>query len=224
MSTVAPIPSRQRPAQPALSVTRLNFLRAGYLFMAAGLTVKKWPLLIDAADRPLYESVTICMLIAMSLLAWLGLRYPVKLLPVLLFESAWKLLWLGAVALPLTVSGGLDSRTTDVAVNSALVVVILVVVPWPHVWRSFVHTRPATPGTGSSAETSAGCLRRRRGGGSPVTVPTEWIHLGLSWSADRLSRAAAQPRETAGVGCARSWQERTAGRRTCGFPGGRYWV
>ena len=37
----------------------------------------------------LYEGVTLCLLVAMSLLALLGLRYPVKLLPLLLFESAW---------------------------------------------------------------------------------------------------------------------------------------
>lgn len=137
--TPAPVPARQRPAEPALSVTRLNLLRVGYLFMALGLTVTKWPLLADAADRPLYESVTISMLIAMSLLAWLGLRYPVKLLPVLLFESAWKLLWLGVVALPLAVSDDLDSRTADIAVNCSFVVVILAVIPWGYVWHSFVR-------------------------------------------------------------------------------------
>jgi hypothetical protein len=32
--------------------------------------------------------VTLCLLVAMSPLAFLGLRDPVKLLPVLLFESA----------------------------------------------------------------------------------------------------------------------------------------
>jgi hypothetical protein len=44
----------------------------------------KWPLLPNAASLPLYDGVTLCMLTAMSLLAFLGLRYPVKLLPVLL--------------------------------------------------------------------------------------------------------------------------------------------
>ena len=139
MSTSTPATSQQQSAEPTLSLTRLNGLRVGYLFMAVGLTVKKGPMLGDVAHRPLYESVTICMLIAMSLLAWLGLRYPVKLLPVLLFESAWKLLWLGAVALPLGVSGDLDSRTVDIAVNCSLVVVILAVVPWRYVLRSFVR-------------------------------------------------------------------------------------
>ena len=64
-------------------------MRASYLLMVVGLALKKWPLLPDAHTMPLYEGVTLCILVAMSLLAFLGLRYPVKLLPLLLFESAW---------------------------------------------------------------------------------------------------------------------------------------
>jgi hypothetical protein len=41
----------------------------------------------------------------MSLLALLGLRYPVQLLPLLVFESAWMLIWLAAVAVPHLVAG-----------------------------------------------------------------------------------------------------------------------
>jgi hypothetical protein len=89
-----------------LALTRLHLMRAGYLLMGVGLALVKWPLLPDAATLPLYEGVTLCVLTAMSLLAFLGLRYPVKLLPVLLFESAWKLLWLALVALPRATSGG----------------------------------------------------------------------------------------------------------------------
>ena len=54
------------------------------------------------------------MLTAMSILAFLGLRYPVKMLPVLLFESAWKLLWLALVAVPRATGPGLHTATTQV--------------------------------------------------------------------------------------------------------------
>ena len=43
----------------------------------------------------------LCILIAMSVLALLGLRYPQRMLPVLLFEVAWKMIWLAAVVVPL---------------------------------------------------------------------------------------------------------------------------
>ena len=125
-----------------LSLPRLHAMRAGYLLMGVGLVIVKWPLLAEAHDLPLYEGVTLCLLTAMSLLAFLGLRYPVKLLPVLLFEATWKVLWLALVALPTAVDTRLDTATTDVAVNCSLVVVIIAVIPWRYVW----HTYARAPG------------------------------------------------------------------------------
>ena len=129
------------PAVPTtatdLSLGRLHLMRAGYLLMGVGLAVVKWPQLAEAHTRPLYEGVTLCILTAMSLLALLGLRRPVALLPVLLFESGWKILWLVLVALPKAIAGDLDAATTEVLVNCSVVVVILAVTPWSHVWRQY---------------------------------------------------------------------------------------
>ena len=85
MSTVTPpVPSAAPPtAGPGLSPARLNLMRAGFLLMGVGLALVKWPLLCDAAFLPFYDGATLCLLTAMSLLAFLGLRYPIKLLPVL---------------------------------------------------------------------------------------------------------------------------------------------
>ena len=123
---------------PDLSLTRLYLMRAGYLLMGVGLVLVKWPLLPDAHALPLFEGVTLCLLVAMSLLAFLGVLYPVRLLPLLLFESTWKLLWLGLVALPRAVDGTLDADTRAIAVNCSVVLVILAVTPWRYVWRSLV--------------------------------------------------------------------------------------
>lgn len=135
MSTLTSAPT----VTAELSLARLNLMRAGYLFMGLGLALVKWPLLPDASSMPLYEGVTLTMLVAMSLGALLGLRHPVMMLPVLLFESAWKLLWLGLVALPQALGDGLDSATTDMLVKNSLVVVILAVIPWRYVWRRYVR-------------------------------------------------------------------------------------
>ncbi len=137
MSTISTAPS----ATPAtvLSATRLHLMRGGYLLMAVGLVIVKWPLLAQADTLPLYEGVTLCLLTAMSLLAILGLLHPARLLPVLLFESAWKLLWLGVVALPRALDGSLDPAAQEVAVNCSLVVVILAVIPWRYVWHTYAR-------------------------------------------------------------------------------------
>src|SRR5687768_9071121 len=62
-----------------LSLTRLYAMRAGYGLMVVGLALVKWPQLPDAHTKPLYDGVSLMLLTAMSLLALLGLRYPVKL-------------------------------------------------------------------------------------------------------------------------------------------------
>jgi hypothetical protein len=121
-----------------LSLIRLHLMRGGYLLMGVGLALVKWPLLPDANSLPLYEGVTLCLLTAMSLLAFLGLRYPVKLLPLLLFESVWKILWLALVALPKAATGELDAATSDTVFSCSLVVLILAVIPWRYVWRKYV--------------------------------------------------------------------------------------
>lgn len=122
-----------------LSLSRLHLMRAGYLLIGIGLVLVKWPHLLEAHSLPLYEGVTLCLLTAMSLGAFLGLLHPVKLLPLLLFESAWKLLWLSLVALPKAVAGDVDAATADIVVNCSLVVVILAVTPWRYVWRNYVR-------------------------------------------------------------------------------------
>jgi hypothetical protein len=120
-------------------------MRVGYLLMGVGLALVRWPLLPEAHTLPLYEGVTLCLLTALSLLAFLGLRHPVKLLPLLLFETIWKLLWLGLVALPRAVSGTLDAAMTDVVVSCSLVVVIIAATPWRFAWRTYV-TAVSDPG------------------------------------------------------------------------------
>ena len=129
-------------AAAALSVRRLNLMRIGYAVMGVGIAVRNWPLLVNRTEPwPLYEGVTKYMLVAMGLLALLGLRYPVKMLPILLFESAWKLLWLGAVAVPLWIADDMDAATSEVAGAALWVVIILAVIPWRYVFSQYVVNR-----------------------------------------------------------------------------------
>jgi hypothetical protein len=68
-------------------------MRFGYAFMGVGLAIVKWPVVIqNAPSLPVFEGAVTCLLTAMSLLAFLGLRYPVRMLPILLFEVTWKII------------------------------------------------------------------------------------------------------------------------------------
>jgi hypothetical protein len=149
-STTAP---RQRPSQAAARATtaapaarpmtqlplwRINLLRVGYLVMGGGLAVYKWPLFFDHEPWSLAEGTVQCLLVAMSVLALLGLRYPLRMLPILLFEVGWKALWLGVVALPLWVDGHLEGAFLT-QTNAVLVgVVVVAVIPWRYAFTQFV--------------------------------------------------------------------------------------
>ena len=127
--------SSLRPDQE-LTTRRLNVMRIGYAFMGIGLVVVKWPVVVqDVRSLPVMEGVVACLLTAMSLLAFLGLRYPVRMLPILLFEVIWKVIWIGAVATPHLVSNDLSAEAGDLLFNCSFVVVILAVIPWRYVWR-----------------------------------------------------------------------------------------
>ena len=127
-----------------LPLWRLNLLRLGYLVMGVGLAVVKWPLLFNHEPWELKEGTVLCMLVAMSVLALLGLRYPLRMLPIMLFEVAWKLTWLGVVALPLWSDNGLEGATRDQAADVLWVVIPIAVIPWRHVLSQYVMA-PSEP-------------------------------------------------------------------------------
>jgi hypothetical protein len=142
-TTAQPVPTvdGRRDADPLLPTWRLNLMRVGYLEMGLGLAITKWPELIAHDPWELTQGTVLTMLVAMSVLALLGLRYPQKLLPILLFEVGWKLIWLGFVALPLWLDGNLTGAFREQTAAIFWGVVVIAVVPWRHVGRTFVLTR-----------------------------------------------------------------------------------
>ncbi len=136
-----PSAGSQSNAGHGLPVWRLNLMRAGYLLMAVGLSVVViWPEFIQgrAASLSVFEGVVAALLGAMCLLAFLGLRYPVQLLPLLIFESLWKVLWLGAVATPHLMAGDMTEEMGTVLGSVVLAVVIIAVTPWDYVWKRYI--------------------------------------------------------------------------------------
>jgi hypothetical protein len=132
-------------AATSVSLPRLYLLRLGYLVVAVGLALTKWPLLINH-DRPwpLFEGVETCMLVALSLLAFLGLRYPLQMLPILLFELGWKFIWVAVVVLPLWISNQMDPATLQVFYSCLVVLIVLAVIPWRYVVAHYVR-KPGDP-------------------------------------------------------------------------------
>lgn len=64
------------------------------------------------------------------------------MLPLLLFELTWKVIWLAAFALPRWLDGTLDEGMRSTAFETSLGLVLLLVIPWGYVFRNYVR-KPA---------------------------------------------------------------------------------
>ncbi len=122
------------PQQFELSRLRLNLLRLAYAPLAFGLAMIQLPLLAEIGpDWEIMHGVVICMLSALCLLSFVGLFRPVAMLPLLLFEVLWKLLWLSLVGVPAWLNGPLDPSIAGNLFACALVAPIILLVPWDFV-------------------------------------------------------------------------------------------
>ena len=75
-------------ATPAVSRFRLYTLRVCYLILAAGLGAYVWPSVVShTSDFALQHGIQTALLAGLGLTAALGLRYPVQMLPLLLFVT-----------------------------------------------------------------------------------------------------------------------------------------
>lgn len=112
-----------------------------YLLLAVGLGLSIWPSIIFAAAGPAdSKTVVRALLGAIGLLALVGLRYPLRMLPLLIFELLWKAIWLFAFALPIWRNGALDATTTQNAVECLVGIgLVLLVTPWDYVYKNYVQ-------------------------------------------------------------------------------------
>ncbi len=125
-----------------VSLARLYFLRLTYLMIGVGMGVQVWPsILARSGNWEPMPAVVKCMLGALTLLALVGLRYPLKMLPVLLWELLWKTIWLLAVALPAWRAGPLDAATTERLFEMSFVVIVYAALPWRYVIARFAGDR-----------------------------------------------------------------------------------
>lgn len=124
-----------------VSTFRLYVLRATYLLIAVGLGVMIWPNLISpSANVEHMRGVVWALLGAVGLLALLGIRYPLQMLPLLLFELVWKSIWLAVFGLPLWHANALDAASRSTLFDCLFGVVLCVlVIPWGYVVRHYVR-------------------------------------------------------------------------------------
>ena len=128
-----------RATVPEVSLFRLYTLRAAYLLMAAGLGVYIWPVVFHHTDElAVTQGVRVALLAGLGATAALGLRYPVQMLPVLLFELVWKAIYLLAFALPLWSAHQISAAVAEDIKAVLMVVIFIPLIPWRYVFAHYV--------------------------------------------------------------------------------------
>ena len=125
-----------RRGDQEVSLARLYAIRALALLAIYGL----FPVIQAIVNStPGERGVQKAMIGTLWVLAFFVFRYPLKFLPVLLFEMAWKLVWLLAYGLPQWRSGsGPPTLAVDLWSIGAFPLVCALVIPWGYVWRHYV--------------------------------------------------------------------------------------
>jgi hypothetical protein len=131
------LPAATSRRDSEVSLLRLYLLRANYLLWAvAGFIVALPPLLNpNPAARGMIDS----MFGGLWVMGILGVRYPLQMLPIFMFEFVWKTIWLLAFGLPQWIAGGASERLSDdlIGIGNGPILFGLII-PWGYVWRHYI--------------------------------------------------------------------------------------
>lgn len=113
----------------------IHLLRVLYalMFFVLGNTVWRHIFTAQTPWEP-YEAVAWSVWAGFSVMAGIGLFRPLAMVPVLLLEIFYKVLWLVLVA-----GAPKSAVTTEITSSFVLVVLPIVAVPWGYVWRNIVR-------------------------------------------------------------------------------------
>lgn len=129
--------TQQANVAQEVSLARIYVLRATYLLLVIGLGGMIVP---EVVSHPVISRGVIPSLLgAVWVLAFVGLKYPLKMLPLLMFEFAWKSIWMLAYGLPQWYAGQLPATFAEDSFNIGVGVILMpLVIPWGYVYRHYV--------------------------------------------------------------------------------------
>jgi hypothetical protein len=127
----------------AIGVSKFRFylLRVFYLLITVFLGIETWTEIFN--HQGMWQSlpgVAYSFWGAFTILAILGLLHPLKMLPLLLVQFSYKLIWLIIVAYPIWITNQLPGSSVEgmAALFIKSVIVDLLVIPWPYVFKNFI--------------------------------------------------------------------------------------
>ena len=135
MATESPGTSDRRDHEVPL--WRLHVLRAMFLVFVVGGFFAHPQWMLDPS--PTARGMTHGMLAGLWVLSFFGLRYPLQMLPVFLFEFVWKTIWLLRFGLPQWMAGRADPQLgEDMILIGGGPILFGLIIPWGYVWRHYI--------------------------------------------------------------------------------------
>ena len=128
---------------PAIGVSkfRIYLLRFFYLLIFFLLGSEVWiEIFSHKGQWESLQGVAFSFWAAFSTLAILGILHPLKMIPLLLVQIFYKLIWLIIVAYPLWLANQLTGSSAQglTEINLKSIVVDLLVIPWPYVLKNYI--------------------------------------------------------------------------------------
>ena len=119
----------------------IYLLRLLYILMFFVLGKETWThILTHQGPWDPIDAVAWCVWTAFATLAGLGIIRPLKMLPIVLLEIFYKLLWLGLIAYPLWSKGTMaGSPAEEISSQFLWVILPIVAVPWGYAFVTYVY-------------------------------------------------------------------------------------
>ncbi len=121
-----------------LHIVRSTIMRVVYFLTFVGL-VGWWPALFaHTGNWSPMEGVGISFYAVLSLLALVGVVYPIQMIPLMLAQLLYKSTWVLFVGLPILSTGVESSRTDEfMMANSVGMVIDVIAIPWIFLFKKY---------------------------------------------------------------------------------------
>lgn len=130
---------------PEVALWRINAMRFLFLLMALIMGSVVWrQLLFESADWSMERGLAKSMLAALALMSLIGVRYPLQMLPLMIYEIAWKTVWLLAIALRAWLADKWTADIESLFQDCIGIIIAYFIVPWRYVWSRYFR-QPMEP-------------------------------------------------------------------------------
>jgi hypothetical protein len=122
----------------SVSLFHLYALRVMYAVLAFAEGSIQLQQFLHHGHWTLPSAATHSFLLALATLSAVGIRYPLQMLPILLYEILWKSIWLVGFALPLWLANQIDADTRHSFFEIGPVVILIPFIPWRYVFQNYI--------------------------------------------------------------------------------------